>query len=67
MPICLKHCQIYNQDEYCVYCGNPYKIITATTTAPIDNIEICRKPLYNVINGEITYCQNKKPCVLHDK
>ena len=28
--ICLKHSQMYASDEFCPYCGNPYKMVTTT-------------------------------------
>jgi len=33
MPICLKHQQVYVEDMYCVYCGNPAKVVDSTTSS----------------------------------
>jgi len=29
---CLKHQQNYSEGEYCIYCGNPIKITTSSTS-----------------------------------
>ena len=70
--ICLKHCQQYNSDEFCLYCGNPYKTITSSTTNETGKID-CKcwchglprheKDFKNLKNAVIEY--NKQVKILH--
>jgi len=59
MSICLKHLQQYNENSFCVYCGNPQeKKIAQTSTG------------YNTSNACYCTCDETKTyndCALHGK
>ncbi len=43
--ICLKHNQQYSENEYCIYCGSPFKVVPSSSTSfrkfeePVDRLK----------------------------
>ncbi len=66
MPNCNIHSQHYEMHEYCIYCGNPFKVVDGNSTVtPFVNSFTSADECGGWVDAADTRCHNKKPCYNH--